>query len=88
MAHIEQTILLNVFYWIKNLLSYLDLNGVYCWWFNLQDAIIGSGNGLAPNRRQAIIWTHDDLVHWRINAPLSLNGLVKIAIWIVTAIWH
>ena len=24
-----------------------------------------SGNGLAPNRRQAITWAHDDPVHWQ-----------------------
>ena len=27
--------------------------------------IIGSGNGLAPYRRQAITWTNDDSLHWR-----------------------
>ena len=27
-------------------------------------------NGLAPNRRQAIIWTNGDLIHWRIYAAL------------------
>ena len=27
---------------------------------NGQWAILGSGNGLAPNRRQAITWTNDD----------------------------
>ena len=32
---------------------------------------IGSGNGLAPNRRQAIIWTNADLIHWRIYAALG-----------------
>ena len=33
-----------------------------------QKASIGSGNGLAPNRRQAIIWTNADPVRWRIYA--------------------
>ena len=28
--------------------------------------IIGSGHGLAPNRRQAITWTNDDRAQWRI----------------------
>ena len=41
-----------------------------------QYVIIGSDNGLAPNRRQAIIWTNDDLVHWRIHASLGLNELL------------
>ena len=36
-------------------------------------AIIGSNNGLSPTRRQAIIWTNDDLVYWCIDASLGLN---------------
>ena len=28
----------------------------------VQNASTGSNNGLAPNRRQAIIWTHDGVV--------------------------
>ena len=31
---------------------------------NWQYASIGSDNGLAPSRRQAIIWTNDDLGYW------------------------
>ena len=33
---------------------------------NWQGVISGSGNGLAPNRRQAITWTTDDLVYWHM----------------------
>ena len=33
-------------------------------WSNSQYVIIGSDNGLAPDRRQAIIWTNDGLVYW------------------------
>ena len=36
---------------------------------------IGSGNGLAPDRRQAIIWTNVDQVHWRTYAALGVYGL-------------
>ena len=37
---------------------------------------IGSDNGLALNRQQAIIWSSDDLVHWHIYAsPCDLNEL-------------
>ena len=36
---------------------------------------IGSDNGLAPNRRQAIIWTNDDPVQRHIYASLGLNEL-------------
>ena len=38
---------------------------------------IGSGNGLAPNRRQAIIWTNADPVHWRIHTALEGDELIK-----------
>ena len=34
-------------------------------------------NGLVPNRRQAIIWTNDGLVCWRIYASLRLYELTK-----------
>ena len=37
---------------------------------------IGSGNGLAPNRRQTIIWTNADSVHWRIYAGLGGDELL------------
>ena len=30
-------------------------------------------NGLAPNRRQAIIWTNADPIHWRIYAALGVE---------------
>ena len=35
---------------------------------NRLDVIIGSDNGLSPNRWQAILWTNDGLVYWRIYA--------------------
>ena len=38
---------------------------------------IGSGNGLAPNKRQAITWTNADLIHWRIYAALGEDELTK-----------
>ena len=31
----------------------------------------GLDNGLAPNRRQAVIWTNADPIHWRIYAALG-----------------
>ena len=34
---------------------------------------------LAPTRRQAIIWTNDGLVYWRIYAPLGLNELMRMS---------
>ena len=37
---------------------------------------IGSGNGLAPNRPQAIAWTNADPLHWRIYAALGEDELI------------
>ena len=37
-------------------------------------------NGLAPNRRQAIIWTNADLIHWRICCTRGR--------WVNEAVWH
>ena len=37
---------------------------------------IGSDNGLASIRRQAIIWTKISLLYWRMYAPLGLNELI------------
>ena len=42
---------------------------------NWQFASIGSDNGFAQNRQQAIIWTSDSLVHWSMYASLGLNEL-------------
>ena len=38
---------------------------------------IGLDNGLAPNRRQAIIWTTADPVHRRIYAALGGDELIN-----------
>ena len=39
-----------------------------------------SDNGLAPNRWQAIIWTKDGIVNWRIYASLGLNESNRIMV--------
>ena len=48
---------------------------VYSLGSNLQYGSIGSDNGLAPNRRQAIIWTNVGMLYRRIYASLGLNEL-------------
>ena len=40
-----------------------------------QYSSIGSDNGLAPTRRQIIIWTNDGIVYWNIYASLGPNVL-------------
>ena len=41
---------------------------------NWQKSSIGTGNGLEPNRRQAISWTSADPIHWRIYLALRGDG--------------
>ena len=53
----------NVAFWCK-----------YQWSFFLTVSI-GSDKGMAPNRKQAIIWTNNDLVCWYINVSLSFSAL-------------
>ena len=38
----------------------------------------GLDNGLAPNRRQAIIWTNTDPIHWRKYVELVGDELTGI----------
>ena len=37
---------------------------------------MGLDNGLAPNYRQAIIWTKADPIHWRIYTALGGDELI------------
>ena len=48
---------------------------IFFYLLKMVDSIIGSDNGLAPSRWQAIIWTNDGIVYWRIYASLGLNEL-------------
>ena len=53
---------------------------------NWQLPITASDNGLAPNRRQAIIWTNADPNNWRIYAVLGGDELIFTNIDIYTFI--
>ena len=56
---------------------------------NWQYVIIGSDNGLAPNRRQAIIWTNEGPVYWRMYASLDHNLLRGwVEFYNLTALWY
>ena len=44
---------------------------------NWQYDSIGSDNGMAPNRRHAIIWSNVGMLYWRIYASLSPNELMN-----------
>ena len=52
------------------MMLYCDINLIDVWSYGLneQRASIGSDDGLAPMRQQAIIWTNDGLLHWSIYA--------------------
>ena len=40
-------------------------------------------NGLAPNRRQAIIWTNTDPIFWRIRTALGEDELITWGFYII-----
>ena len=42
-----------------------------------QYSSIGSDNGLAPYRQQAIIWANTEPIHWRIYAALGGDELIE-----------
>ena len=55
----------------------LNLTEICSLGFNCQYVSIGSDNGLEPSRRQAIIWTNADPIHWRIYVAPGGDGLIK-----------
>ena len=46
---------------------------IYCWGSSWDKVIIGSGNGLSPVRRQAITYTNDDPIPYKIYDSPGLN---------------
>ena len=71
MDAISQTTFSSAFYFEFEIRFRCNLSSGSDW----QYGSIDSDNGLAPNRRQAIIWINDGLVNWRIYASLDLNEL-------------
>ena len=53
---------------------------------NRQKVSVGSGNGLAPNRRQAIIWTNADPGLWRKYAALG-GDMLSAALSFLLCVW-
>ena len=77
MAVISQMIFSDAFSWMKSLVFWLKFHWSLFLSVQLTTPGIGLDNGLAPNRRQAIIWSNADMIHWRIYAALQgceLNG--------------
>ena len=76
MAVISQTIFSYAFSWMKSLSFWLKFHWSLFLRSNWQYPNIGLDNGLAPNRRQAIILTNNaDAIHWRIHAALGGDEL-------------
>ena len=75
MAAIIQMTFSNAFLWWKCMNFDYNFTEVCSQGSSLQYSIIGLDNGLAPNRRQAIIWTNDGLCFCHIYASLGLNEL-------------
>ena len=65
-------------FWFK---SYRSLFPRSYW----QQASISSDNGVAPSRRQAIMWTNDGIYYWPIYASFRLNELSRV--WVGIKTW-
>ena len=78
MATFSQTVFSDAFSLIKSFL--FGLTFPWSLFLRVQLTIaqhwFGSDNGLAPNRRQAIIWTNADSIHWRIYAALGVRWVI------------
>ena len=75
MATISQTTFSNTYWWIKHFYFNFNFAEVCSQGSNGQYGSISSGNGLVPNRQQAITWTNVTAVHQRIYAALGGDEL-------------
>ena len=64
--------------WNKIFNFYLNLTGICAQTFRYQLINIGSGNGLAPNRRQAILLTYIDQNIWRHMGALEPKTITTL----------
>ena len=78
---IFKCIFLNENFWLSNDIS---LNLCLFRVCLINNVIIGSDNGLAPTRRQAIIRTNNGLVYWRIYPSFGFNESISLN---VTYVW-
>ena len=56
---------------------------IFLFWFEFRSSLqvrIGSGNGLAPIRWQAITWSDDDPVRWWKYASPGLDELMRFSL--------
>ena len=78
MVAISLTAFSNAFSWMKSSVFWFNFTEVCSWAFDWQYVSIGSGNGLAPNRWQAIIWTNDGLVYF-VTWPQWVNAFMALS---------
>ena len=64
----------------------ISMSEMFCILIAWQCISIGLVNGLASNRRQAIIWTNADPIHWRKYAALGGDELTRRG-HMATLIW-
>ena len=81
MAAISQTIYSAAFSWMKSFCIVIKISLKFapkCPIDNKPALVssIGLDNGLAPNRREAIIWTNTDPVHWQWSKDHLLTALL------------
>ena len=65
------------FTWMKITVFWFKLHRILFRRDQLTNACIGSGNGFASNRQQAILWGNDYLIYQRIYPSLSLSELIN-----------
>ena len=60
----------------QNLCNFIQILFNFCFLWSIWHPICsGLANGLSPKRRQALIWTNNDSIHWHISALSGLNEL-------------
>ena len=75
MDTILQTIFSDAIPWMKIFVFQLKFPWSLFLRVQLTTPSIGLDNGLVPNRREAIMWTNTDPIHWRIYAALGGDEL-------------
>ena len=78
MAAILQMTSSDAFSWMKSFVSWSKFHWSLFVRVQLTITSFGLGNGLVPNRWQAIIWTKADPIHWRIYAAIGGDDLSDI----------
>ena len=76
MVVISQMAFWNAYSWMESFAFWFKLQRSLFLRVNWQQLNVGSGNGLAQNRRQTIIWTSASPVHWLIYAALGGDELM------------